>query len=311
MALYLVTGGAGFIGSHLTELLIAAGHEVRVFDDLSTGKRSNLPENTQFIEGDIRDVGALNAAMQGVAGCFHLAAIASVDKSNTEWLETHHVNLSGTINVFKAAREASCVPVVFASSAAVYGSAPNPPINEEASKEPISAYGADKLGCEHHAVPAWQVHGVPSTALRLFNVYGPRQDPSSPYSGVISIFANRLLSGTDLTIHGDGSQTRDFIYVSDVCEAFLAAMQNTVQGYSTYNVCTGTCTSIIELAELLAEIIGSQTPFKFGPSRAGDIHRSFGDNSRLKSNFGVNPKVDLETGLSRLIAASRSQFINH
>ena len=301
MANYLVTGGAGFIGSHLCDRLVESGHTVRVFDNFSTGVRANLPQQVQLIEGDIRDVAALRAAMRGVSGCFHLAAIASVDKSNTAWIETHQVNLTGTLHVFEAARDEGRLPVVFASSAAVYGAEPALPIQENAPTKPLSAYGADKLGCELHAYPAWHVHGVPSAALRLFNVYGPRQDPASPYTGVISIFADRLRSGKDITIHGDGSQTRDFIYVSDVCAAFIAAMRATVTGAATFNVCTGRETSILHLAETLAKITGYDKPFAFGPSRAGDIPKSFGDNSKLKTNLVVTPSVDLTDGLSRLI----------
>ena len=303
MTSYLVTGGAGFIGSHLCETLIAAGHTVRVFDDLSTGAQSNVPQEVELIRGDVRSAASLHDAMQGMSGCFHLAAIASVDKSNTAWAETHRINLTGTINVFEAARDAGQIPVVYASSAAVYGSAPTPPIREDALKSPISAYGADKLGCELHAVPAWHVHGVPSTALRLFNVYGPRQDPKSPYSGVISIFADRLRSGKGITVHGDGSQTRDFIYVSDVCAAFLAAMENTAEGTNAINVCTGQATSILQLAETLAKITGNDTPVSFGPSRAGDIPKSFGDPQALKARLGIVPSVGLAEGLACLIKA--------
>ena len=301
MGSYLVTGGAGFIGSHLCDALIAEGHGVRVFDNLSTGAQANLPRSAQLIQGDIRDADALQTAMRDVSGCFHLAAIASVDKSNTAWSETHQVNLTGTINVFEAARWAGKTPVVFASSAAVYGAEPQTPIREDAPKKPLSAYGADKLGSELHAFPAWHVHGVPSTALRLFNVFGPRQDPKSPYSGVISIFADRLRSGQDITIHGDGSQTRDFIFVSDVCAAFVAAMHNTVSGAQAINVCTGNETSILQLADTLARLTGYKKPFKFGPSRAGDIPKSFGDASKLKADLGIIPQVDLANGLSQLI----------
>ena len=301
MASYLITGGAGFIGSHLCETLISEGHSVTVIDNLSTGKDTNLPPHVRLIEGDIRDGSVLREAMQGASGCFHLAAIASVDKSNTAWTETHQINLSGTINVFEAARDMGCIPVVFASSAAIYGAEPTPPIAEDAPKRPLSAYGADKLACELHAVPAWHVHGVPSTALRLFNVYGPRQDPKSPYSGVISIFANRLISGENITIHGDGSQTRDFIFVSDVCAAFLAAMQNTKHGASVYNVCTGEETSILQLAETLAEITAYNQPFSYGEPRAGDIPKSYGNRSKLEAELDVVPLIGLTEGLSKLV----------
>ena len=299
---YLVTGGAGFIGSHLCDALVAAGHYVKVFDNLSTGTRANLPQQASLIEGDIRDADALSAAMKGADGCFHLAAIASVDKSNSEWVATHQTNLTGTINVFEAAREAGRIPVIYASSAAVYGAEPVPPIEENAPKRPLSAYGADKFGCELHALPAWHVHGVPSLGLRLFNVYGPRQDPKSPYSGVISIFVSRLKAGADITIHGDGSQTRDFIYVSDVCDAFMASMISTNKGAAAVNVCTGMETSILELAEILADLTGYTKPFAFGPPRPGDIPKSYGNNSLMTETLGVTPGVPLKDGLARTIA---------
>ena len=309
MAKYLVTGGAGFIGSHLCEALMAAGHSVSAFDDLSTGKFENLPEQVKLIEGDVCDASALVAAMDRMDGCFHLAAIASVEKSNTDWLSTHQTNLGGTINVFEASRKCGQIPVVYASSAAIYGAEPDTPITEDAPKKPLTAYGADKLGCELHALPAWYVHGVPSTGLRLFNVYGPRQDPKSPYSGVISIFADRLSTGEDITIHGDGSQTRDFIYVSDVCAAFVAAMQNTASGAAAINVCTGHETSIRQLAETLAEITDYKKSFIFGPARAGDIPKSYGDNSKLRQELSVRPNVSLAEGLVRLLDANRAKGI--
>lgn len=303
MARYLVTGGAGFIGSHLCEHLLAGGHNVVVLDDLSTGKRSNLPESVTFIEGDIRNADTVLSAMKGASGCFHLAAIASVAASNERWVETHQINLSATINIFEAAKQHGRLPVVYTSSAAVYGEADNVPLIESTPTRPLTAYGADKLGCELHAVPGWRVHGVPSTGLRLFNVYGPRQDPSSPYSGVISIFADRFKNNQPITIHGDGSQSRDFIFVKDVCRAFLAAMANTEKGCDAINVCTGEETSILQLAETLARVTGYEGEFKFGPQRTGDIPRSLGDNSKLIQELGISPKTKLIDGLRETIGS--------
>jgi len=198
MALYLVTGGCGFIGSHLVDELIRRGHLVRILDDLSTGQLSNVPIGTEVIRGDVADPETVAKVMQGTDGCFHLAAIASVERGNLDWLGTHRTNLTGAIAVFDAAGRTSRsgpVPVVYASSAAVYGDNPATPLGEEAATRPLSAYGADKLGCELHAFVAGKVHGVPTCGLRFFNVYGPRQDPRSPYSGVISIFCERLRAG--------------------------------------------------------------------------------------------------------------------
>src|SRR5271156_2673049 len=251
MALYLVTGGAGFIGSHLVEALLARGDRVRVLDDLSTGKRENLGPAAELIVGDVADAACVAGAMQGVDGCFHLAAVASVELGNRDWLGTHPTNLTGAITVFDAARRGTAdrtVPVGYGSSAAVYGDPPDLPLAETAATRPLSAYGADKLGCELHARVAAQVHGVRTAGCRFFNVYGPRQDPASPYSGVISIFFDRIGQGQGIIIFGDGGQTRDFVYVADVALALLGAMGQDSAGAHVFNVCTGKTTSLLELA---------------------------------------------------------------
>jgi UDP-glucose 4-epimerase len=213
---YLVTGGCGFIGSHLVDALCGRGHTVRILDDLSTENFAYKPPNVEFVRGDVAEPRIVLQAMRGVEGCFHLAAVASVERGNSDWLGTHRTNLTGTVAVFDAARRGNPkerIPVVFASSAAVYGGNPDIPLSEDATPRPLSAYGADKLGCELHGSVASHVHRVPTCGLRFFNVYGPRQDPTSPYSGVISIFCNRLKARRGITVYGDGHQTRDFIYV--------------------------------------------------------------------------------------------------
>ena len=305
MARYLVTGGCGFIGSHLVERLLAAGHEVRVLDDLSTGKRENLPDGVPVTVGNVADAAAVDAAMQGMDGCFHLAAVASVERSREAWLETHHANLSGTIAVFDAARRArdgGPVPVVYASSAAVYGDNPTMPLTEDSATRPLSAYGADKLGCELHARVADGVHGVPATGFRFFNVYGPRQDPKSPYSGVISIFAGRIARGEAITINGDGEQVRDFVYVKDLVRCLTAAMDRPQPGAPVYNVCTGVATSVNRLAEVLADLSGKSLQRSFGPARAGDIRVSIGDPARLIAAFGTACQTSLRDGLRDTLA---------
>ncbi len=221
--MYLVTGGAGFIGSHVCDALLARGARVRVLDDLSTGRRENVPAGAELLVGDAADPAVVRDATAGISGCFHLAAIASVARGVEDWLGTHRANLTATITILDALRGRD-VPVVYASSAAVYGDCPVRPIDEAAPLRPLSAYGADKLGCELHARVATHVHRVPTAGLRFFNVYGPRQDPRSPYSGVISIFCERVRSGRAVQIHGDGGQTRDFVFVADVVAALLAAM---------------------------------------------------------------------------------------
>jgi UDP-glucose 4-epimerase len=300
MALYLITGGAGFIGSHLADALIARGDQVRVLDDLSTGKLENLPRGTEFIEGDVADAAIVQRAMQGVAGCFHLAAIASVARSNEDWLGTHRTNLTGTVTVLDAARAAGRTPVVYASSAAIYGNPASMPIAESTQAQPLTAYGADKLGSELHAAIAWQVHGVPTFGCRFFNVYGPRQDPLSPYSGVISIFARRVASGEELTINGTGEQVRDFIYVADVVRHLLGGMAllRRAPQATVINVCTGRATSLLELLAALERVCGRAAHRRFGPERQGDIRLSLGDPARATALLGLSATTQLDQGLA-------------
>ena len=308
MSLFLVTGGAGFIGSHLTDSLLADGHQVRVLDDLSTGKRANLAAAAALTVGDVADAATVLRAMDGVAGCFHLAAIASVQRGNEDWLGTHRVNLGGTIVVLDAARAAAAtggaaVPVVYASSAAVYGDLGNETATEAAHPVPQTAYGADKLASELHAAIGWHVHGVPTLGMRFFNVYGRRQDPSSPYSGVISIFADRIGAGEGVTLHGDGGQTRDFVHVSDVVAHLRAAMRTleATPGAGVLNVCTGRETSIAALAGLMGQLTGRAPAIVHGPARSGDIRRSAGDPARARARLGVAADKRLEDGLRDLL----------
>ncbi len=307
---YLVTGGAGFIGSHLCDALVGDGHAVRVLDDLSTGVRANLPPGVALLEGDIADPAAMQEAVAGVDGCFHLAAIASVARGVDDWLGSHRANLTGTITLFDTVRrQKRPVPVVYASSAAVYGDCSSLPITETATKRPLSAYGADKYACELHAVVASHVHHVPTVGLRFFNVYGPRQDPRSPYSGVISIFCERLRRGAPIDIFGDGGQTRDFITVADVVAALRAA-EAVAQGAVTarrpadapvFNVCTGIATSVIELAHTIAALAGVPAEIRHAPPRAGEIRHSVGSPDLARRALGLAPPVALRDGLRRVL----------
>ena len=300
MGKYLVTGGCGFIGSHLVESLERDGHDVRVLDDLSIGKHENLSASAELLVGDVADAALVRRAMDGVGGCFHLAAIASVERGNLDWLGAHRANLTGTIAVFDAARRLGVtgVPVVYASSAAVFGDTPDMPLTEASPVRPLSAYGADKLGCELHARVAGLVHGVPTAGLRFFNVYGPRQDPKSPYSGVISIFCDRLGARRPITIFGDGLQTRDFVYVADVVASLRAAM-GSLTGVKTslYNVCTGRSTSVVDLAHTIAGLCGIDADITFVPPRAGEIRVSLGSPERLKTELGVDCRTEIADGL--------------
>ncbi len=300
MSGFLVTGGAGFIGSHLADALLAAGHRVRVLDDFSTGRRGNLDPRCEIVVGDVADLPAVRAALSGMDGCFHLAAIASVVRGNEDWLGTHRANQTGTISVFQAARDLGGLPVVYASSAAVYGDLGGAVAHEGLLPAPLTAYGADKLGSELHARVAWHVHGVPTLGVRFFNIYGPRQDPASPYSGVVSIFAARLAAGAALTVHGEGTQIRDFVYVADAVAHLLAGMRHLAQagGCAALNVCTGHGTTVLDLAQTLARLYGRPPRLLHAPLRHGDIARSLGDPTLAIETLGVRAETPLAEGLA-------------
>lgn len=309
---FLITGGCGFIGSHLCDALIELGHKVRILDDLSTGVIDFLPESAELVIGDVADPGIVKGAMQDMDGCFHLAAVASVERSNKDWCGTHRINQQGTVNVLDAARHCNKkpVPVVYASSAAVYGDNATVPLDESSVPRPISAYGADKLGSELHARVAWLTHKVPTVGMRFFNVYGPRQNPASPYSGVISIFIDRVLKGASLNVFGDGKQTRDFIYVADVVEHLIVAMFKTKEGASVYNVCTGQSTSVEQLAKTLLLVAGTDVNIEYKPARTGDIATSLGDPKKAQTRFMLNERVTLGDGLQFTMEYLKLRFMN-
>ncbi len=300
MAKILVTGGCGFIGSHLCRALRAQGDQVRVLDDLSSGAAANLAPGARLMLGDINQPLALREALAGMDACFHLAAIASVERGVTDWPGTHRTNLSATIALMDAAR-ANRVPVVYASSAAIYGRQAPGPLEEAAHPAPLSAYGADKLGCEQHAKVAGHVHGLPTAGLRFFNVFGPRQDPASPYSGVISIFCDRLRQGLPVRLYGDGAQTRDFIHVGDVVAALLAAMRIVSTDAPVFNVCSGRATTVVELAQTVAELCGTTAQFEHLPARLGEIRDSLGSPLRARQVLGVTAHVTLRQGLAQTL----------
>ncbi|PKR48421.1 NAD-dependent epimerase/dehydratase family protein [Thalassospira marina] len=311
MATYLITGGAGFIGSHLADRLLANGDSVRVLDDLSTGHRHNLAAEAELIVGSICDPAMIRQAIAGCDGVFHLAAVASVQKSIDCWGETHNVNSQGAVNVFEAAKDAGKLPVVFASSAATYGNNTAIPLSENEIPQPISFYGADKLANEVHAGLASLAYGMRFAGMRFFNVYGPRQDPSSPYSGVISIFVNHTLSDRQLQIFGTGEQTRDFVFVSDVAASLHQAMkylQNSTQPcFIKSNVCRGQEVSILDLAREITHLAGKSGDPLFRDARQGDIMRSKGDPSRLNTEIGHVADVSLQDGLRALLDWEQAQ----
>lgn len=300
MTHYLVTGGAGFIGSHLVDSLLAEGHQVTVLDNLSTGKRENLSSSVKLVVGDICDSTVVAAVMEGVQGCFHLAAVASVTKSIEEWAATHRVNQMGAVVVFEEAARCN-VPVVYASSAAVYGDNTDLPLAEDAVTQPLSPYGLDKLLCEWQAAMGARCKALRSVGLRFFNVYGTRQDPKSPYSGVISIFMQKLKNNQPLTIFGDGEQSRDFIFVTDVVRHLKISMQKLHKGdirADIFNVCTGNAASVNDLARLLIDISNSGSDMIHAPEREGDIRHSCGSNLKAKQLLGVASATSLKEGLA-------------
>lgn len=296
----LLTGGCGFIGSHVADRLVADGHIVTVVDDLSSGTREKLNNTATLVVGNVTDAGMMQTLIAKADAVIHLAAIASVQVCNEQWLHAHRTNLTGTVTILDAAR-ARNIPVVYASSAAVYGDNPNLPLSETAATAPLSAYGLDKLSCEHNAAIAWKYHGVPSVGLRFFNVYGPRQDATSPYSGVISKFAANARAGKPLTIFGDGEQTRDFIYVGDIVELIMAALKHT-NGATIYNGCTGTATSLKQLAAAIGDTLGHRLTVTHETARDGDIRHSLGDAKQAAIDLKFTATTSLAAGLKQLLA---------
>jgi len=307
---YIVTGGAGFIGSHIAEELAARNHEVVVLDNLFAGKIENLApvqgnKNVTFVNGTITDLPLLKKIFTGADGVFHEAAIASVPYSVAHPLETHDINLSGTFNVLSAARDCGVKSLVFASSAAVYGDRPRLPKQEEMLPETLSPYAVSKLAGEYYCSVFSRLYGVRCTALRYFNVFGPRQDPHSPYSGVISKFVTGTLARRPLVIFGDGAQTRDFVYVKDVVQANLLAMAS--EGGGVYNIACGKQINLLELADTIMEISGITVPVTFAPPAAGDIKDSLADISLAQDMLGYVPAYTVRSGLERTVAWYREQ----
>ncbi len=308
MAKYLITGGCGFIGSHLADTLVAEGHHVVILDNLSTGTKEHIPAQAEFILGDATDYATAKHACTGIDGCFHLAAIASVEQSITEWVASHRVNVTATVNILQAvSRLPHKPPVIYASSAAIYGNNPDVPLTERSLANPLTAYGADKLSCELHARIAWLVHNVPTIGLRPFNIYGPRQDPHSPYSGVISIFTYRIAAGLPVTIYGDGEQVRDFVYIRDAVDAFIAAMTHVSEGYDVINLCTGNATSINELADIIEHYANRPAMRRYMPPRLGDIGVSIGSPEKLQKKLNVHRTTALEEGIAQLMGTARQR----
>ena len=304
----LVTGGAGFIGSHIAQRLVQEGYQAVILDNLSTGRLENLEsfaDKVDFVEGDVRDAALLRKLCQGCELVFHQAAVVSVPYSVEHPQESHDVYIQGTLNALLAARDAGAKRLVFASSAAIYGEDPALPKREQMLPEPISPYAVEKIAGEHYLSAFNQLYGLQTVALRYFNVFGPRQDPSSPYSGVISIFVDRLLRQEDPTIFGDGEQYRDFVFVQDVVQAnMLAATHDDAPG-KVFNVGRGERTSLNQLVEILSRLAGYQASPTHGEPRAGDIRESLADIARIRQTLGYAPEVEVEQGLAALVEYAR------
>jgi len=296
----LVTGGAGFIGSNLVEHLVGASVQVKVLDNLSSGLLQNLEpfqEYIDFKQGDVRDLGILQEMMSGVEVVFHQAALVSVPQSIEAPIEAAMVNDLGTLNVLEAARHSGVRRVVFASSCAVYGDLPQLPKKEEMDTKPLSPYAASKLHGETYARLYRDLYGLETVCLRYFNVYGPRQDPSSPYSGVISIFMDKAARGETPTIYGDGEQSRDFVYVADVVQANLLAAQRENISSVVINVGTGKSVTVNSLWKNIAELAGVQGETERANSRPGDIRQSVAEIIRAYELLDFEPRYSLEEGL--------------
>jgi nucleoside-diphosphate-sugar epimerase len=305
----LVTGGAGFIGSHLVGELVRRGARVRALDDFSTGKRKNLQiancksqiSYLEVIEGDVRDPEAVRRATNGADYVLHQAALASVPQSIADPQTTHAVNVTGTLNVLMAAREAGVRRVVFASSAAVYGDNDELPLKETAAPKPLSPYAASKLAGEAYCQTFSIAYGLPAVALRYFNVFGPRQDPTSQYSAVIPKFITSLLRGEPPTIYGDGTQSRDFTYVANVVKANLLACEKEEAIGQVMNVACGERYTLLDLCRELAELTGKTLQPTFAPPRAGDVKHSMAAIDRARQWLGYAPEVGWREGLWRTV----------
>lgn len=304
MAKCLVTGGAGFIGSHLVEALLEEGHDITVFDNLSTGSKDNLQNvlaHIRFIEGDLTDTDTVMALCNDINTVFHLAASSSVTQSLQNPQISHNINVTGTLNLLDSARIAGVEQVVFASSAAVYGSEPTQPKQETFSPCPINPYGLSKYMGELYAELYSSLYSLNTTCLRFFNVYGPRQNPNSPYSGVITNFVHKLLAHQNPVIYGDGYQSRDFIHVSDIVRAcMLAAFHNSRKGCLIYNVATGIERNLHDILEILSEHLQRPFEIEYLPDRRKDIRHSLGDITKIKVELGFEPTMDFQTGLVEL-----------
>src|SRR6201988_3561917 len=306
MSLYLITGVAGFIGSSLAHAVLSRGDQVRGVDNLSTGKRANISEildRIDFREADITDLDAMHQACAGVDYVLHQAAIPSVPKSVLDPLGSNRANVDGTVSVLVAARDAKVKRVVYAASSSAYGDTQTLPKHEEMKPNPISPYAVAKLASEYYMISFYRCYGLETVCLRYFNIFGPRQDPSSPYSGVLAKFITQMLKGEQPTIFGDGKQSRDFTYVDNAVEANLLACKAPAKQVAggVFNIATGRGVDLNETFRLLKKLTGYSGEVKYEAERAGDVKHSLADLSFAEKHLGYKPTVDFEEGLRRTI----------
>jgi len=305
----LVTGGAGFIGSHITEALVQRGDKVRVLDNLSTGFLSNMDgfrDKIEFIEGDLTDADAVARAVEGVDCIFHEAALASVPRSIERPLDTNAACVTGTVTLLDAARKAGVRRLVYAGSSSAYGDQPTSSKRESDLPAPISPYGTAKLAAEFYCQAFTATYGFETVAIRYFNVFGPRQDPNSPYSAVIPLFITAILSGRQPVIYGDGLQSRDFTYVANVVHANLLAADAPNVAGRVFNAANGRTTDLLTLLRMLNELLGTNVEAKFEPARVGDVRESLADITQARQMLDYEPQVSFEEGLRRSIDYYRS-----
>lgn len=315
MSLYLITGIGGFIGSSIARELLSRGEQVRGVDNFSTGKRENLSEilnRIDFRESDITDLEAMHAACKGVDYVLHQAAIPSVPKSVLDPLGSNRANVDGTVNVLVAARDAKVKRVVYAASSSAYGDTPTLPKHEGMKPDPISPYAVAKLASEQYMISFYRCYGLETVCLRYFNIFGPRQDPSSPYSGVLAKFITQMLRGEQPTINGEGEQSRDFTYIDNAVEANLLACKAPAAKAAgqVFNVATGRRVTLNEIFKALQALTSYSGPAKHGPERGGDIKHSLADISKAKAGLGYTPEVHFEEGLRRTVDWYRKQTLD-
>jgi UDP-glucose 4-epimerase len=307
---YLVTGGSGFIGSHIVRDLLAQGHKVRILDNFATGRRSNLSglwDDIELIEGDLRSYERVHVACAGADRVLHLGALPSVPRSVQDPLTSNAVNVTGTLNVLLAGRDKGVGRVVFASSSSIYGQTPTLPKIETMSPAPMSPYGVSKLAAEQYLVASGALYGVECVALRLFNVFGPRQDPNSQYSAVVPRFITAALAGDAPVIFGDGSSSRDFTYVGNVVDAFMLAARVPEAAGEVMNIACGGQHTLKALVNEVARSVGTEVAPVFETSRAGDIPHSFADISKAEKVLGFTPRVGFSEGIDRTVAWIRDE----